>query len=340
MLTWFNRPTGVFELKFQVRRLNKLSEILNGGDGINGEGIRAYFLELQANPSAHQREISKLSSYYKNLTKEELSDMYRMNNGLLFSSLFCKSIPSNLIEAAQDDGGYIECGVLRILGQKLLRTNQWPLAEKIIKEKFNDDSSDNFRIPEETLKYEIYALNGNFQKMIEQLPLLAKSEIPQEVYYLLLNLLNFKDGNEVAEIMRTKPDFDFNDWSWSRLAQVTMKGKLMSKKPVPFGVFLRQAEALSSRIELEPSLLMLAFNKCEGIDESQTLTTEQVQQLKSILKTMSRERLIHLVNNMKNLNKKLSEDISSTVFAELCIHSVDADKTALSSLLCWIIKFS
>lgn len=331
MLLWFY--TGVSGLKFQIRRLNQVSSILEAEMGVSFDEARIYFLKLQANPTVHQREISKLSSYYKNLSSEQLSERSQLNSALYFLSVFCKNVPSKLIEAAHFYSETIELGVLRILGQKLFRLNQWPIAEKIINKKFKTGGQ------EESFKFEVYALNGNFRKMIEQLPHMAKSEIPQEIYYLLLNLVNFKDGNEVAKVMKANPNFCYANWR--RIIQMAMKGKLLSKKPMSFEVFLRQAEALSSSIGLEPSLLLLALNRCDGIDQIQSLNPEQINQFKTIFKAISREKLILLAKNLKSFEKKLPADVSSTILSELCQNSFGTDEevVVLSSLLCWIIKY-
>lgn len=325
--------TGVSSFKFQFRRLYQFSVIFETDKSMDYEEIQPYFLKLQSNPTVYQQEISKLSSYYKNLSAEKLSDSYRLNNALLFFALFCKKIQPNLIEAAQVHSEDIDPVILRMMGQKLLRLNQWPVAEKIIKEKFKGAREGG----EETLKFEVYALNGNYRKMIEQLPHLAKSEIPQEVYYLLLNLLNYKDGHEIADIIKANPDFYYE--MWHGILQLAMKGKLLSKKPTSFEVFLRQAEALSSRLVLNHSLLVLAFKKCEGIDQIQALSSDQVKQLKLILKEMCQQQLIALENNLKSFEKKLPEGITSTLLEAICQKPFNNDEIARSSLLCWIIKY-
>lgn len=335
MITCFKNFTGVLELKFQVRPLKHLAVEVEKIADFNE--LRPYFLELQAKPAAFQKEISKLSAHYKNLTEEQLSDRSQLNSALYFSSIFCKQIPPKLIEAAQVHSEDIEPAVLRIFGQKLFRLNQWPLAEKIIQRKFKA-ASGTLPSLEETLKFEIYALNGNFQKMIEQLPHMAKSEIPQEIYYLLLNLMNFKDGTEVASILKANPSFDYDDWR--RIVQIAMKGKLASKKPCSFEAFLRQTEALSSRIRIEPSLLTFALSKCSGIDESVKINSEQIKQLKSIFRSISKDKLMILASNLKSFDKKMPQDISLILLRELCRNykTTDVD-VVLSSFLCWMVKY-
>jgi hypothetical protein len=330
MLSWCF--TGVSGFKIQIRRLNQLSTKTFEAP-LSFNEVRPYFLKLQSNPTVHQREISKLSTYYKNLSVAQLSDRSQLNSALYFSSVFCNKISLKLIEAAQLYSEEIEISVLRIFGQKLFRLNQWPVAEKIIDEKFKSFE----REEGESFKFEVYALNGNFRKMIEQLPLMAKSEIPQEIYYLLLNLINFKDGSEVGEILKATPKYNYENWG--KLLQIAVKGKLLSKMPMTFEVFLRQAEALSSRFELEPSLLILAFNKCDGIDRVEELNLEQIKQLKSIFKAVTEGKLNLLANNLKLLEKKLPKEISSTLLAELCQDPFGSDEIARSSLLCWIIKY-
>ena len=89
------------------------------------------------------------------------------------------------MNAAQSQVQSIEDDVLRILAQKLLRSNQWPLAEKIINMKFESEPS-----MVELMIFEVFALNRNYRKMLERLPHLAKSSaIPAQVQFELLCLI-------------------------------------------------------------------------------------------------------------------------------------------------------
>ena len=192
-----------------------------------------------------------------------------------------KRIPENLLQIAHDNVDLVEDVVLRALAQKLLSQDQWPTAEKLINKKFQSNPS-----MAAIQKFEVFALNGNYLKMIEQLPIIAKSSsIPQQVQFQLLCLLNSKDLSLSGESK-----------NYSEMFQIALKGKLLSKNPPTLESFIRLAESLSAQFELDSSLLALGFTRSSNISEP--LYPETLKLLKSVYRKCSNENLMKLANKL------------------------------------------
>lgn len=285
--------------------------------------LKTHFHELQANRAANQSQISKFSAYYKSSSPEELASKNHLNNALYFSVLFSKTISDNLIRAAQDHVKLIEDDVLKAFGQKLLRMNQWPTAEKLICTKFDTPEA-------ELMKFEIFALNGNYRKVLDQVPQLGKtSSIPQNVQFQTICILNTKDG--ILPVFE-----DGVDWkNWRKLLQLALKGRLLSLNPPTFMTFLRIAASLSRHIQIEPNLLMLGFTK----STEASLEAESIQLLKSIFSTLTVDNLMVLSEKLQNSSKPFPEELISSLLEQLCKHPIGTNERTTSSLLGWIMKF-
>ena len=314
-------------INLHVRLLRQLANFFDIERPLSLKDFRFHVHEMQANRSASQSNISKLSVFYRSLSTEYLSSSNgggHLNNALYFSALFMKRIPENLLQIAHDKVDLVEDVVLRALAQKLLSQDQWPIAEKLINKKFQANPS-----MAAIQKFEVFALNGNYLKMIEQLPIIAKSSsIPQEVQFQLLCLLNSKDLSLNGESK------NYND-----LFQIALKGKLLSKKPPTLESFIRLAESLSSQFELDPSLLVLGFTRSSEISEP--LYPETLKLLKSVYRNCSNENLLKLANKLNFIVKKeLNEDVVITLLERICKNPPsEMRRNVICSLLCWIIKF-
>ena len=323
--------------KFQKRNSHQLAHIIESIDEIPCFSVvKNYFHKLQANRSTSQSEITKLSTYYRNLDSDLiLSNENLLNSVIYFTTIFSKNIPERFLRAAQNQLDLLDDGVLRAFAQKLLRSNQWPVAEKLIKNKFK------FQSPEaELMKFEVLALNGNYRKMLEQLAHLAKSgAIPQNIQFQLLCLLNSKDGREVFDKKNLAIDS-----KWNRLLQISLKGKILSLHPPTLIVFLRQLFSISQPNFIHPSLLLLAFNKCEN-ENGRELCTEGKNLLESIYKEMSPMDLLKLAYMLRTQKTKAPEEVFTLLMVMLDQTNIaktqtkQADKVMiLNTTLCWILR--
>lgn len=330
------RQSQSFYYKFQKRNSHQLAHIIESFDEIPCFSVvKNYFHKLQANRSTSQSEIAKLSTYYRSLDSDLiLSNEKILNSVIYFTAIFSKNIPERFLRVAQSHLDMLDDGVLRAFAQKLLRSNQWPVAEKLIKNKFK------FQSPEaELMKFEVLALNGNYRKMLEQLAHLAKSgAIPQNIQFQLLCLLNSKDGREV---------FDKNlfiDSEWNRLLQISLKGKILSLYPPTLIVFLRQLFSISQPNSINPNLLVLAFNKCEN-ENGRELCTEGKDLLELIYKEMSSMDLLKLAYMLRTQKTKAPEEVFTLLMMMLDQTLITKTQTKqideimiLNTTLCWIIR--
>ena len=310
-------------LRFQVRWLHQLPKPDYGSEAqfLSQSLSKSYFIGLQANKTANQSQISKLASFYKNISPAQLSERGQLSNALYFSSFFCKSLPTNLLNAAEDHVKALEDDVLRVVAQKLLRLNQWHIAERLINKKFDGPEGEN-------LKFEVFSLNGNYRKMVEQLPRMWS--VPQNIQFQLICLLNSKDGKlpEIEDGIDLGP--------WGKLLNVALKGRLLSANPPTLMTFLRIIEILSHRIRIDSSVLILGLTKTTDI----YFDAESIGLVKSVFSKMSSENLMSLANKLQDSRKEIPEELVSTLLEQICKQSIGTGERTASSLLGWIIKFS
>ena len=324
---------GLRQIKSKVRPFRQLSSLIERELPLPLNQFRPYLHELQANRSAKQSEISKINVFYRTLSPENLTaSKDHLNNALYFSAIFVKKIPESLLQIAHERVEGVEDVVLRALAQKLLAMDQWPIAEKLINKKFSADAS-----TAAIMKFEALALNGNYRKMVEHLPSIAKSSgIPQQVQFRLLCLLNSKDGKIGA--------FEASDEKsekWGKLLQIAMKGRILSANAPSLETFIRLTEPLSAHFELKSSLLALGFTRCRS-EDAENLSPEVLKLLKSIYRNCSPDSLIDLASRLNSTSKRdIHEDVVITLLERICRNpQIDFRESVLSSLLCWIIRFS
>lgn len=320
------------QIKWQVRPFRQLAKVheLEQSQSLPLSRFLPHLRELQANRSGNQSEIAKLSVFYRNLSVETLSaSKDHLNNALYFSSLFMKPIPMNLVQVAQERVEMIETWVLRALAQKLLTVNQWPTAEKLINKKFQGDPSTSA-----IMKFEVFALNGNYRKMIEHLSVIAQtSSIPQSIQFRLICLLNSKDGK-----MTTSTQESESIAEWGELFQIALKGRILSADPPTMETFIQLIEPLSCHFEVNSSLMALGFTKC--FNKTQNLRPETLKLLKLVYRRCSVDNLIALASRLNTTKQELNEDVVIALLERICKNPpVDLRENVLSSLLCWIIRF-
>lgn len=300
--------------------------------------VKDYLHKLQANRSTSQSEITKLSTYYRSLDSDLISSNEKLLNSVIyFTAIFSKNIPERFLRVAQSHLDRIDEGVLRAFAQKLLKTNQWPVAEKLINNKFKLQSA-----KAELMKFEVLALNGNYRKMVDQLAHLARSAaIPQKIQFQLLCLLNSKDGREVFDDKNMLIDSE-----WNRLLQISLKGKILSLHPPTLVVFLRQLFSILKPNFMNSNLLFLALKKCEN-ENGRELCTEGKELLTSIYKEMSPLDLLKLAYMLRTQKTKAPDEVFTLLMMMLDQDQEHTDKNQtkqidkniiLNTTLCWIIR--
>lgn len=315
------------------------------------DDLRPYFHELQMNKNLNQSKIAKLSSFYKNLNLSEFRKEDPLNGALYFHSIFSKTIPDELLSAAFENVSLIRENVLKVTAQKLLCSNQWPIAVKLVDLKYKCAIQQNNVLQAEIIKLEVLAANGNLQMILELRPHLAKLDIPTDIQLKLFCLLNSEDGKDFAKLIKecstnvTESDRSHSKNNetnnrWSHLLQYALRCRLLSVKPPTFDVFLLQAAAISSKFQaLDPKLILIAAAKCQGISSMSILDSESLERLKLLYAHMSKESLLFLATKFQGVNKAFPEKVVSLLLENLSGHSVGVDGNILSSLICWIIRF-
>lgn len=348
-------PTSLFG-HLDIRRLNKLASIIKERRDVDDvSGLIYYFHELQMNKAANQSEIAKLSLYFKNIGSKDLRKEDPLNSALYFTSLFSKKLSDELILAAQENINLVYFSVLKVVAQKLLRSNQWPTAEKLINLKYQNKKYGEHgdQLEAEILKFKVLALDGNFKKMVDQLPYLAKAGLPSDSQFKLSCLLNSDDGSDFLEVMRLKTEYpiktntksNYNtsdyvqDGNCSRLLQCGLKGRLLSAKPPTLESFLKLAEGISTKYKsLDATVFLLATAKCSDISSITKLDSESLERLKNIYNYMRHEALIYTANNIHKVRNAFPDELVSLLLERLRKDPGGVNGRVSSAFLCWIVR--
>lgn len=219
--------------------------------------------DLFKNKSVMQSQISKLYSLYNNEPKLDGVEADFLNSALYFSAITCKSIPSAHITACQHRIKEIQRPVLLSVCEKLLRSNNWPVAEKLIAAAFEPTDGLFF-------KFEVFARSGYFSKMKELLSNMHEQNL------LPIEVIKWTNALMSLELsLKSLTAIHDASGNWKRLLYLILKGRILSADPPSVEKTVEAIGYLKSVVPEASTLLRVLFIKKSSIGNVE-LTAESI----------------------------------------------------------------
>ena len=204
--------------------------------------------------STMQSQISKLHTIYCGPALSSGCSADFLNSAIYFASIHCKKLSPEHLSLCKSRLKELEPPVFLVLCEKLLKSNNWHLADQLIAVAFGEAELDAL-----LFKFEVFALSGYFAKMREILSQMSAANL------MSIEVIKWSSAFMSDEFNLHKlPSIVECDVKWKKLLFLILKGRILSANPPPVELMVKAIDVMIPVYSHSASLLRLLYMRLNG----------------------------------------------------------------------------